>query len=61
MSNQEQQIRVRSTVHPDRVNHSFNEWQEDMKFERELDIMLENIKYKLKQEFLQMYYQNKNR
>lgn len=57
--NFKQEVRVRSTVYPDRINHSFNEWQEDMKFERELEIMLENIKYKLKQEFLEMYYQNK--
>lgn len=51
--------KVRSTVWPDRENQNFNDWVEDMHFERTLETVLENMKYKLKQELLKQYYDDK--
>lgn len=50
---------MRSTVWPDRENQNFNDWVEDMHFERTLETVLENMKYKLKQELLKQYYDDK--
>jgi hypothetical protein len=51
---------IKSTCYPDRRANSFNEWQEDMHFERELEKCLENLKYNLKQKIKRSYYEKRS-
>jgi hypothetical protein len=50
---------IKSTCYPDRPANSFNEWQQDMYFERELEKCLENLKYNLKEKIKKSYYEKR--
>lgn len=51
---------VKSTCYPERPANSFNEWQQDLYFERELERYLENLKYNLKEELRKSYYERRS-
>lgn len=51
--------RVQSSSIPDRAPESFNEWQEDMQFERDLERILEDFKYQIREKVRGAYYATK--
>ena len=52
-------LKVHSTSEPDRSTGSFNEWHEDMNFERELERILEDFKYQIREKVRGAYYATK--
>jgi hypothetical protein len=50
--------RIQSSSVPDRGPDSFNEWHEDMNFERDLERILEDFKYQLREKLRTAYYNN---
>jgi hypothetical protein len=51
---------VKSTCYPERPANSFNEWQQDLYFERELERCLENLRFNLREELRKSYYERKS-
>ena len=48
--------RIRSTSYPDRPAKSFNEWQEDLQFERDLERLLDQMKNSIREKVRGAYY-----
>jgi hypothetical protein len=53
------QLKVHSTSEPERSPGSFNEWHEDMNFERELERILDDFKYQIREKVRGAYYATK--
>lgn len=51
------ELKIKSTSYPERSAKSFNEWHEDMLFERSVDKELENMRYNISVEIKKMYYE----
>ena len=51
---------IRSTSYPERAPRDFNEWQDDLKWERDLDRLLEEFKRSIGQRIRTAYYASKN-
>ncbi len=51
--------RIQSSSVPDRGPDSFNEWHEDMNFERDLERILEDFKYQIREKVRGAYYATK--
>ena len=52
--------RVASTSMPERAPESFNAWQEELQWERDLERILEDFKYQLREKLRTAYYTNRN-
>jgi hypothetical protein len=50
--------RVASTSMPERAPESFNAWQEELQWERDLERILEDFKYQLREKLRTAYYNN---
>lgn len=50
---------IRSTSYPERPAGSFNEWQEDLQFERDLERLLEDFKRSIGSKVRAAYYESK--
>lgn len=52
--------RIASTSMPERAPESFNAWQEELQWERDLDRLLEEFKRSIGQRIRTAYYASKN-
>jgi len=50
--------RIASTSMPERAPESFNAWQEELQWERDLERILEYFKYQLREKLRTAYYNN---
>lgn len=50
--------RIASTSMPERAPESFNAWQEELQWERDLERILEDFKYQLREKLRTAYYNN---
>ena len=51
---------IRSTSYPERAPRDFNEWQDDLQWERDLDRLLEDFKRSIGQRIRTAYYASKD-
>lgn len=51
---------IRSTSYPERAPRDFNEWQDDLQWERDLDRLLEEFKRSIGQRIRTAYYASKD-
>lgn len=51
--------RIASTSMPERAPESFNAWQEELQWERDLERILEDFKYQLREKLRTAYYTNR--
>lgn len=52
--------RIASTSMPERAPRDFNDWQEDLQWERDLERLLEDFKRSIGQRIRTAYYASKN-
>jgi hypothetical protein len=50
---------IQSTSYPERAARSFNEWQDDLKFERDLERLLDDLKASIRNKVRGAYYAKK--
>lgn len=51
---------IRSTSYPERPAKDFNDWQEDLQWERDLERLLEDFKRSIGQRIRTAYYASKH-
>lgn len=51
---------IRSTSYPERPAKNFNDWQDDLQWERDLDRLLEEFKRSIGQRIRTAYYASKD-
>lgn len=51
---------IRSTSYPERPAKNFNDWQEDLQWERDLERLLEDFKRSIGQRIRTAYYASKD-
>jgi len=51
---------IRSTSYPERAPRDFNDWQEDLQWERDLERLLEDFKRSIGQRIRTAYYAHKD-
>jgi hypothetical protein len=50
---------IKSTSYPDRASRDFNEWQQDLLWERDLERLLEDFKRSIGEKVRAAYYDRK--